>query len=88
VVSAFVQRIPRNAVDDAVDDRRRSIGQRRLRLLPGVPDQDEPSPWAEHPGDLPHRLPRREPVERLADEDGVDGTVPERNRLRPLSSTR
>ena len=61
---------------------------RRLGLPPVLPDQRQPAAGAENAGDLRQRGLGGEPVERLADEDGVDRGVVERDRLGPPSRTR
>ena len=52
------------------------------RLVGRVPDNAEDPARAEHARDLADRFVVREPVERLAGEDGVDRRVGKRNRLR------
>ena len=56
---------------------------RRLGLPPVLPDQAQPAAGAKNAGDLPERGLGVEPVERLADEDGVHRRIVERDRLGP-----
>ena len=54
----------------------------RIVEVTSIPEQREASARSEHARDLPARLVRAEPVERLRTCDGVDAVVGERDRLR------
>ena len=68
------------AVVDAVDDRVEALDP-RPRQLARLPDQAERSLGLEDAANLAHGADAVEPVERLADDDGIDRMVRQRDRL-------
>src|SRR6266508_1646534 len=60
----------------------RGIRERRVRLPPVGRDERRAAARMQNARELRDRGCRVEPVERLADEDGVDASITERNRLR------